>query len=125
MRPYTETSAIANIEAAQRLIGELREHGCRFALDDFGSGFSSFHHLKHLPVDFVKIDGQFVSGMVQNPADRAIVMSINDIAHSLGKRTVAEFVENRAILELLIECGVDYAQGHHVSPPRAYAVSAP
>ena len=118
----TETNAIANIEAAQRLIGELREHGCRFALDDFGSGFSSFHHLKHLPVDIVKIDGQFVSGMAENPADRAIVMSINDIAHSLGKRTVAEFVENRAILELLVECGVDYAQGNHISLPRANAL---
>jgi EAL domain-containing protein (putative c-di-GMP-specific phosphodiesterase class I) len=121
----TETNAIANIEAAQRLIGELREHGCRFALDDFGSGFSSFHHLKHLPVDCVKIDGQFVRGMVQNPADRAIVMSINDIAHSLGKRTVAEFVENREILELLIECGVDYAQGNYISPPHANVVPAP
>ena len=113
----TETNAIANIEAAQRLIGELREHGCRFALDDFGSGFSSFHHLKHLPVDFVKIDGQFVRGMAQNPADRAIVMSINDIAHSLGKRTVAEFVENRVLLEMLVECGVDYAQGNYISHP--------
>jgi diguanylate cyclase (GGDEF)-like protein/PAS domain S-box-containing protein len=121
----TETNAIANIEAAQRLIGELRAHGCRFALDDFGSGFSSFHHLKHLPVDFVKIDGQFVRGMVQNPADRAIVMSINGIAHSLGKRTVAEFVENREILELLIECGVDYAQGNYIAPPHADVVPAP
>lgn len=121
----TETNAIANIEAAQRLIGELREHGCRFALDDFGSGFSSFHHLKHLPVDFVKIDGQFVRGMVQNPADRAIVMSINDIAHAFGKYTVAEFVESREILELLIECGVDYAQGNYISPPHANVVSPP
>jgi diguanylate cyclase (GGDEF)-like protein/PAS domain S-box-containing protein len=115
----TETNAIANIEAAQRLIGELREHGCRFALDDFGSGFSSFHHLKHLPVDFVKIDGQFVRGMVHSAADRAIVMSINDIAHAFGKRTVAEFVESREILELLCRCGVDYAQGYYISAPRA------
>jgi diguanylate cyclase (GGDEF)-like protein len=114
----TETNAIANFEAAQRLIGALREHGCRFALDDFGSGFSSFHHLKHLPVDFVKIDGQFVRGMARDPADRAIVMSINDIAHSFGKRTVAEFVENREILELLCRAGVDYAQGYYISPPR-------
>ena len=121
----TETNAIANIEAAQRLIAELRAHGCRFALDDFGSGFSSFHHLRHLPVDFVKIDGQFVRGMVQNPDDRAIVMSINDIAHSLGKRTVAEFVEDREILELLIECGVDYAQGNYISPPRLHVVPSP
>jgi len=114
----TETNAIANLDAAQRLIGELRELGCRFALDDFGSGFSSFHHLKHLPVDVVKIDGQFVRGMVNDPADRAIVESINDIAHSFGKRTVAEFVENHEILAMLQACGVDYAQGYHISPPR-------
>jgi diguanylate cyclase (GGDEF)-like protein/PAS domain S-box-containing protein len=114
----TETNAIANMDAAQRLIAELREHGCRFALDDFGSGFSSFHHLKHLPVDYVKIDGQFVRGMVRDPADRAIVVSINDIAHSFGKRTVAEFVENRATLEMLHACGVDYAQGYYLSRPR-------
>ena len=115
----TETNAIANIEAAKRLISELRERGCRFALDDFGSGFSSFHHLKHLPVDFVKIDGQFVRDMLRDPADRAIVASINDIAHSFGRRTVAEFVENRDTLEMLQACGVDYAQGYYVSPPRA------
>ncbi len=114
----TETNAIANMEAAQRLISELREHGCRFALDDFGSGFSSFHHLKNLPVDLVKIDGQFVRGMVDDAADRAIVMSINDIAHSFGKRTVAEFVENHEILVMLQEFGVDYAQGYYISPPR-------
>ena len=114
----TETNAIANIEAAKRLIGELRALGCRFALDDFGSGFSSFHHLKHLPVDFVKIDGQFVRGMVRDAADRAIVVSINDIAHSFGKRTVAEFVENREILEMLCRFGVDYAQGNYLSVPR-------
>jgi len=114
----TETNAIANIEAAQRVIGELREHGCRFALDDFGSGFSSFHHLKNLPVDLVKIDGQFVRGMVHDEADRAIVVSINDIAHSFGKRTVAEFVENQETLDLIQKIGVDYAQGYYLSPPR-------
>lgn len=113
----TETNAIANMDAAKRLIGELRALGCRFALDDFGSGFSSFHHLKHLPVDFVKIDGQFVRGMVRDAADRAIVVSINDIAHSFGKRTVAEFVENREILEMLCRLGVDYAQGNYLSIP--------
>jgi EAL domain-containing protein (putative c-di-GMP-specific phosphodiesterase class I) len=118
MFEITETNAIANLDAARRLIGELRELGCRFALDDFGSGFSSFHHLKHLPVDFVKIDGQFVRGMARDPADRAVVASINDIAHSFGKRTIAEFVESREILELLCECGVDYAQGYYLSPPR-------
>ena len=113
----TEASAIANIDAAKKLIDEFREFGCRFALDDFGSGFSSFFHLKHLPVDFVKIDGQFVQGMGTNAADRAIVSSINDIAHSFGKRTVAEFVENADVLRLLQESGVDFVQGYHISPP--------
>ncbi len=115
----TETSAIANLDAAKRLIEDLRALGCRFALDDFGSGFSSFHHLKHLPVDFVKIDGQFVRGMVDNSADRAIVASINEIAHSFGKQTVAEYVENQDILDMLTQYGVDYVQGFHISSPRA------
>lgn len=114
----TETSAIANVEAAKRLINELRDLGCRFALDDFGTGFSSFNHLKHLPVDFVKIDGQFVRGMSGDPIDRAIVGSINDIAHSFGKRTVAEFVESREILRLLKDVGVDYAQGYYIASPQ-------
>ena len=114
----TETSAIANIEAVKRLINEIRDIGCRFALDDFGSGFSSFYHLKHLPVDFIKIDGQFVQGMPGDPIDRAIVGSINDIAHSFGKRTVAEFVESRDILGMLQAYGVDFAQGFYIASPR-------
>lgn len=119
----TETSAIANLDGAKRLIAEMRSLGCRFALDDFGSGFSSFNHLKHLPVDFIKIDGQFVQGMVNDPIDRAIVASINDIAHSFGKRTVAEFVETPAILRLLKEYGVDYAQGHYIASPGAELIT--
>lgn len=114
----TETSAIANIEAAQRLINELRGLGCRFALDDFGSGFSSLYHLKHLPVDFIKIDGQFVQDMLSDSIDRTIVTSINDIAHSLGKRTIAEFVEGREIFSMLQSFGVDYAQGHYIASPQ-------
>jgi len=113
----TETTAIANVEAAKRLIDELRGLGCRFALDDFGSGFSSFFHLKHLPVDYIKIDGQFVQGMAQSAVDRSIVNSINDIAHSFGKQTIAEFVEDAACLELLRQCGVDFAQGYYISAP--------
>jgi diguanylate cyclase (GGDEF)-like protein/PAS domain S-box-containing protein len=115
----TETSAIENIEAAKRLIAESRALGCRFALDDFGSGFSSFHHLKHLPVDYIKIDGQFVRGMATDSTDRAIVTSINDIAHSFGKRTIAEFVEGQETLALLQSFGVDYAQGFYISEPGA------
>lgn len=115
----TETSAIANMEAAQRLIIDLKKLGCRFALDDFGSGFSSFYHLKHLPVDFVKIDGQFVQTIATSDTDRAIVTSINEIAHAFGKHTVAEFVESADTLRVLSECGVDFAQGYYISRPCA------
>ena len=74
--------------------------------------------MKHLPVDFIKIDGQFVQGMTNDPIDRTIVTSINDIAHSLGKQTIAEFVESREILAMLQGLGIDYAQGHYLSPPQ-------
>ena len=120
----TESSAIQNIDAAKKLINELRMMGCRFALDDFGSGFSSFYHLKHLPVDYVKIDGQFVQGMATDPSDRAIVSSINDIAHSFGKKTIAVFVEGPEILNLLKTYGVDYAQGFYVASPQPELIQA-
>ncbi|MBT2999474.1 MAG: EAL domain-containing protein [Candidatus Thiodiazotropha sp. (ex Ctena orbiculata)] len=113
----TETSAVSNLVSANELIARLSALGCRFALDDFGSGFSSFAHLKNLPVDFIKIDGLFVRGVAQDPGDRAIVHSINDIAHSLGKKTIAEYVENAEILQFLYESGVNYVQGHFLSPP--------
>lgn len=113
----TETSAVSNLVSANELITRLNTLGCRFALDDFGSGFSSFSHLKNLPVDFIKIDGLFVRGVAADPGDRAIVQSINDIAHSLGKKTIAEYVEDAAILSFLQEAGVDYVQGHFISPP--------
>src|SRR5581483_4730088 len=114
-----------NVQAAKRLINEMRDIGCRFALDDFGSGFSSLYHLKHLPVDFIKIDGQFVQGMASDPIDRTIVTSIHDIAHSLGKRTVAEFVEDRDILGMLQPYGVDFAQGYYIASPQTDFVAAP
>lgn len=114
-----EVDALANLTVANRLIVQLRELGCRFALDDFGTGFSSFHHLKHLPVDFVKIDGQFIQGMVTDQTDRAIVASINDVAHSFGKRTIAESVEDKQALELLRGVGVDYVQGYYIARPSA------
>jgi EAL domain-containing protein (putative c-di-GMP-specific phosphodiesterase class I) len=113
----TESDAIDNLDAARALMEELQQLGCRFALDDFGSGFSSFRHLKGLPVDIVKIDGIFVRGMVNEGADLAMVASMDEIAHSLGRQTVAEYVENPAALRLLKRCGVDYAQGHYISPP--------
>ncbi len=113
----TETAAIANLTAATHFINTLKDHGFGFSLDDFGSGLSSFGYLKTLPVDSLKIDGMFVRDIVDDPIDRAMVRSINEIGHVMGMRTIAEFVENDAILRLLSEIGVDYAQGYGVGRP--------
>ena len=114
----TETAAIANLTSAIHFIKTLKTRGCYFALDDFGSGLSSFAYLKNLPVDFLKIDGMFVKDMVEDPIDFSMVRSINDMGHVMGKKTIAEFVENDAILERLRELGVDYAQGYGIGRPR-------
>ena len=113
----TETAAIANLNAATRFIESLREIGCRFALDDFGSGFCSFTYLKHLPVDKLKIDGSFVQGLPRAPVDQAMVKSMNQVAHALGKQTIAESVENVETLDILKELGVDYVQGYYLGKP--------
>ncbi len=114
----TETAAIANLSAATRFIGALKDIGCQFALDDFGSGFSSFTYLKHLPVDKLKIDGSFVQSMAQSTVDQAMVQSMNQVAHALGKQTIAEYVESAETLRLLEEYGVDFAQGNFIGKPR-------
>jgi EAL domain-containing protein (putative c-di-GMP-specific phosphodiesterase class I) len=116
----TQTAAIANLTDASRFIRALEQRGCRFALDDFGSGLSSFAYLKNLPVDFLKIGGGFVKGILENPMDLAMVNSISDIARVMGKQTIAEFVESDGILEKLREVGVDYAQGYAVGEPRPF-----
>lgn len=113
----TETAAVENLTAAERFIEPLRELGCRLALDDFGVGYSSFHYLKNLPVDMIKIDGSFIRHLHQNRADQAIVRAITDLSRGMDIQTVAEFVENRAILDKLEELGVDYAQGYHIAMP--------
>ncbi|MEG0148692.1 MAG: EAL domain-containing protein [Comamonas sp.] len=113
----TETSAIANLSNATRLIQALRALGCRFALDDFGVGMSSLTYLKQLPVDYVKIDGGFVRDMLQEPSNHAMVEMINRIGHILGKKTVAEFVESREIAQALQAMGVDYGQGYAIARP--------
>jgi diguanylate cyclase (GGDEF)-like protein/PAS domain S-box-containing protein len=114
----TETAAIANFSQASRFIQALKELGCRFALDDFGTGLSSFGYLKHFPVDFLKIDGSFVKGVLHDPIDREMVRSINEIGHLTGKQTIAEWAENAEIIEVLRGLGVDYAQGYGVSQPQ-------
>lgn len=113
----TETSAIANLNRAVEFMRTLKSIGCRFALDDFGSGLSSFGYLKNLPVDFVKIDGSFVREVATDPIARAMVGSINTIAHEMGLRTVAECVENAEILAELVKLEVDYVQGYHLGHP--------
>jgi diguanylate cyclase (GGDEF)-like protein/PAS domain S-box-containing protein len=107
----TETAATSRLGSVLRFISALKERGCRFALDDFGSGLSSFTYLRNLPVDFLKIDGALVQEMAVDPVKRAMVASINQIGHVMGLRTVAEWVETRQVLDLVTEMGVDYAQG--------------
>jgi len=114
----TETSAIANLSRAVVFMQRLRSIGCRFALDDFGSGLSSFAYLKTLPVDFLKIDGVFIKDIETDPIARAMVSAINTIGHEMGLLTVAEFVESEGILRCLQELGVDFAQGYHLGRPQ-------
>ena len=113
----TESASLTNLAATQRMIQRLTEMGCEFSVDDFGTGFSTFAYLKELPANSVKIDGSFVKDMLNDPIDLALVKAIKDVAHSLDKYSVAEFVENEAILLKLQEIGVDYAQGYHISKP--------
>ena len=118
----TETATVVNLTSATHFIRTLKNKGCRFALDDFGSGMSSFLYLKNLPVDFLKIDGAFVKDIVHDPMDYALVKSINDIGHVMGMRTIAEFVENKDVLHKLEEMGVDYVQGYYVGKPTALSL---
>jgi diguanylate cyclase (GGDEF)-like protein/PAS domain S-box-containing protein len=114
----TETAAISNLNKATEFISTLKSFGCRFALDDFGSGLSSFAYLKNLPVDYLKIDGMFVKDIADDPIDRAMVKSINEIGQVMGMSTIAEFVENDIIKGMLKEIGVNYAQGYGISKPQ-------
>ncbi|GAB7543212.1 EAL domain-containing protein [Cupriavidus sp. 8B] len=117
----TETAAIGNLAQAAVFIRQLQEMGCRFALDDFGAGMSSFAYLKHLPAEYLKIDGSFVREMLNDPVNLVMVEAIQRISHAMGKQTIAEYVENEALLARLRELGVDYAQGYGVGPPMPFA----
>ncbi|MFH7318992.1 putative bifunctional diguanylate cyclase/phosphodiesterase [Desulfurivibrio sp. D14AmB] len=119
MFEVTETSAVTQLAQTRKLVERMRALGCRFALDDFGSGFSTFSYLKHFPVDLLKIDGGFVVNMLNNKTDELLVRSMVGLAHSLGKPVAAEFVENEATAQRLREIGVDYLQGYHLGRPQA------
>jgi len=119
----TETAMIRNLSQARELISRIKSFGCRFALDDFGCGASSLSYLRDLPVDYLKIDGSFIQSIATDPINRALVKSINEVAHVLGKQTVAEYVVNSEVLRVVQELGIDYVQGYHIcapSPPSAF-----
>ncbi len=116
----TETSAVANLDAARLFMDELRGLGVRFSLDDFGAGMSSFTYLKHLPVDYLKIDGSFVRHLLEDAVDSAMVEAINQLGHLTGKKTITEFAENAAVVAALATLGVDYAQGYGIARPQPF-----
>ena len=115
----TETIAVSNIPRAQHFAARLADLGCRFALDDFGAGFGSFYYLKHLPFDYLKIDGEFVRHSAVDTTDQLVIQAVVDIARGLGKRTIAEHVGDRETAALLRRMGVDHAQGFHLGRARA------
>ncbi len=113
----TETAAVANITHAQAFARHLRDRGCRFALDDFGAGFGSFYYLKHLPFDYVKIDGEFIRHATTGRIDQLVIQAVVHIAQGLGKQTIAEFVTNEKTKQMVARLGVDYVQGYHIGKP--------
>ena len=113
----TETAAVADLSHCAGIIHDLKALGCHIALDDFGSGQASYSYLKELPVDWLKIDGAFVRKIAADHGDYAVVKSINEIGHFMGKKTIAEYVENEEILGLISDIGVDFAQGYAISKP--------
>ena len=116
---------MANLSSATRFIEALTDLGCRFALDDFGSGLSSFTYLKNLPVDYLKIDGQFIRNVVHDNVDESMVKAISEVGHAMGIETIAERVETRQVLEKLGQLGVEFAQGYYIAKPVSVASFEP
>jgi EAL domain-containing protein (putative c-di-GMP-specific phosphodiesterase class I) len=116
----TETAAIANLANVGFFMRELRTRGCLVALDDFGSGLSSFNYLRNLPVDLIKIDGQFVQNIAHDAVDRSMVEAIAQVGRAMGLKTVAERVESQAVLDTLRHLNIDFAQGYHVARPAPF-----
>ncbi len=116
----TETAGVTNLSNASQFINEIKQTGCSFSLDDFGTGMSSYSYLKNLPVDYIKIDGSFVRDIESNDSDRAVVKSITEIGHFMGKKIIAECVEKESTIDLLREIGVDYAQGWAICKPKLF-----
>lgn len=117
---FTETVAVRHLRRAQHLISVLKDRGCTFSLDDFGQGLSSLTHLKHLDVDFLKIDGSFVKNLAIDKVDYAIVEAIHRMAQAMNLKTIAEYAESDAIIDKLREIGVDYAQGYRIHKPEPF-----
>ncbi len=114
----TESASLFNLSITQHVIAELHKLGCSFSVDDFGSGFSSFSYLKQLPADYIKLDGSFIKNLHNDEVDQALVRSIVQVIQALGKKAVAEFVENEAILKILESMGIDFVQGYHIGHPK-------
>jgi EAL domain-containing protein (putative c-di-GMP-specific phosphodiesterase class I) len=114
----TETAAISHFSVAVDLISSIRSFGSKVALDDFGSGLSSFGYLKNLPVDLIKIDGQFIKEIANNPIDRQMVKAIHQVGQSMNILSVAEFVEDQETIDELLKIGIDYAQGYFIGKPQ-------
>jgi ammonium transporter, Amt family len=117
----TETAAVTSLSNVTFFMRELKARGCKFALDDFGTGLSSFMYLKTLPVDYLKIDGQFIMQIATDAVDRSMVEAISKVGRALGIATVAEWVEDEAVLDELKRIGVDFAQGYHMARPQPLA----
>lgn len=115
----TETAAVSNLQQAKKMMSAIKALGCQFALDDFGVGFSTFNYMRQLPLDIIKLDGIFIKDLDRNEDDQLFVKALVDVAKGLGKKTIAEFVENEAVLKILEDFGVAYAQGYHIGRPLA------